>query len=332
MTRTALVRGLAGGSRLALLVFAMALVFSQVSQPSRIPPLWRPWAETGVLACGLTAILLTGGIDLSIGSTVSLCSAVLGVLMVGWHLPWVVAAVLTVACGGLAGALNGTLVVLGIGSLVATLATMALFAGLALAITRGERVTGLPADLTQLGQGDFMGLPNQLWLLLAVALAMSILVHATRSGRWLFAVGDNREAARFAAVPVARLEWSLYALSGLLAGLVALSQTARVGAAVPNLGQGLELQAVACVVLGGTRVTGGFGSIGRTILGLVVLAHLEIGLRLLGSRKWTPPGFSTSLMLNANLRLIVIGVLLVLVALVNERVAGAAVGRSRSTS
>ena len=154
MTRGGAVRYLAGWSRLALLVGAMALVFSQVSQPARIPPLWRPWAETGVLACGLTAILLTGGIDLSIGSAVSLCSAVMGVLVASLDLPWQLVAALTVAGGGLAGALNGILVVLGIGSLVATLATMALFAGLALAISQGERVTGLPPNLTRLGQED----------------------------------------------------------------------------------------------------------------------------------------------------------------------------------
>jgi ribose/xylose/arabinose/galactoside ABC-type transport system permease subunit len=214
------------------------------------------------------------------------------------------------------------LIVLGIAPLVVTLATMAAYAGLALALSRGERITGFPERFLDLGQGTWGGLPSQLWGLAIVVAVVGVLVHRTRFGRWLYAVGDNRIAAEFAAVPVRRLEWLLYTGNGLLAGLVALSYTARGGAAVPNAGSGLELQVIAAVVLGGTRVTGGAGGIGRTLLGLTILAHLEIGLRLLGNVSMVIPGTDIALILNANGRLVVIGILLIAVAVLNERLAG----------
>jgi rhamnose transport system permease protein len=306
----------------ALLAAALALVFGQLRHPAAVLPLWRPWAEVGVLACGMTAIILTGGIDLSVGSTVALCGVALGALWRdrGWPIGWASAA--AVAIGLLAGMLNGTLVAMGLAPLVATLATMALDAGLAMAISGGGRVAGFPEGFARLGQGEVAGLPGQLALLLVVAALAGLFVHRTRFGRYLYAIGDNRTAATFAAVPVRRLEWTLFAANGLLAGLVAVSYTARSGAAVPTAGTGLELQVIACVVLGGTRITGGAGGIGRTLLGLAILAHLEIGLRLLGSLRLRVPWGDAAWSLNANGRLVLIGALLVAVAVLNERLAG----------
>jgi rhamnose transport system permease protein len=307
---------------LLLLASALALVFSRLRNPSAVLTLWRPWAEIGALACGMTAVIVSGGIDLSIGSTVALCSVVLGLAWSRLGCPIAPACTLAVLAGALAGALNGTLVSLGIAPLVATLATMACYSGLAMALSGGERITGFPEPFTRLGQGDLWALPYQLWLLLVVALAWSTLLHRSRFGRSLFAIGDNRTAAEFAALPVRRREWWLYTLNGLLAGVVALFYTARGGAAVPNAGAGLELQVIAGVVLGGTRVTGGAGGIGRTLLGVAILAHLEIGLRLLGNVTVRFPGTALDLNLNANGRLVVIGILFIAVAVLNERLAG----------
>lgn len=305
----------------ALLALAVVLVFARLPNPKSILPLWRPWAEIGVLALGMTAVLLTGGIDLSVGSIVTLAGMTLGLLWqrAGW--PIEAAAIMAVLVGAMAGSVNGLLVTMGIVPLLATLATMALYAGLAMALSEGVRVTGFPATFSQLGQGDVAGLPNQILLLAMACLLMGLLVHGTRFGRYLFAIGDNRRAAEFAAVPVRRVEGWLYALNGLLAGLVAVWYTARRGAAVADAGTGLELQTIACVVLGGTRVTGGSGSIGRTMLGLGVLANLEIGLRLWGNQPIVLPGTSLSFVLNANTRLFVVGLLLITVAVLNERLA-----------
>lgn len=304
-----------------LLVLALGLVFSRLPRAAGILPLWRPWAELGVLSLGMTAVILTGGIDLSIGSIVTLSGAVLGYLwqVMGW--PMGVAASVALLTGTLAGALNGLAISWGMSPLVTTLASMALYSGLAMALLEQSRITGFPPGFLAVGNGSVAGLPSQVCLLLVAAASLAVLVHATRFGRYLFSLGDQRQSAEFAGVPVRKVERTLYALNGFLAGLVALWFTARRGAAVADAGQGLELQVIACVVLGGTRVTGGSGSIARTLLGLGILAHLEIGLRLWGNQMVSLPGLDWQVPLTANARLILIGLLVILVALLNERLA-----------
>jgi ribose/xylose/arabinose/galactoside ABC-type transport system permease subunit len=195
---------------------------------------------------------------------------------------------------------------------------MALYAGAALALSGGTRVAGLPEGFCEIGQGSTMGLPNQFWLLATIWCAAVVLVHHTRFGRYLYPIGENRLAARFAAVPVRQLEWCLYAASGLVAGLVAVVYTARGGAAVPNAGAGIELQTIACVVVGGTRVTGGSGGLGRTLLGLAIMSLLDIGLQFV-SHRIRLPWSDAPWQLSANARLILIGSLVIGVAIWNER-------------
>lgn len=300
-----------------LLIVSVVLVASQVERPAAVLDMWRPWGEIGTLAAVMTAIILTGGIDLSVGSTIALASISFGLL---WQHGWSVeaAAAATLGVGFLAGAVNGTLVTLGIAPLVATLATMATYSGLAMALSRGQRIAGLPAGFTALGQGSIRGVPNQLSLFLLATLVAWIVVHHTRYGRYLFAIGENRLAAEFAAVPVRALEWSLYAASGTVAAAVALVYTARGGAAVPGAGAGIELQTIACVVVGGTRVTGGSGGLGRTLLGVATLSLLDIGLQFV-STKVDVPWSDAPWQINANARLILIGILVIAVAIWNER-------------
>lgn len=302
-----------------LLAATVALLAVQLKRPAALWDLYRPWAEIGALASVMTAVILTGGIDLSIGSIVALAGVVLGMLWhdVGWPL-WAASAA-AVVTGAAAGALNGLLIVRGIAPLVATLATMACYSGLAMALCEGRRVTGLPPAFCRLGQGFWAGLPGQFWLLAAALLSMGVAVHRTAWGRALRAIGDNRQAARFAAIPVARVEFILYTICGLMAGLVAVVYTARGGAAVPDAGVGLELKAIACVVLGGTRVTGGFGSVARTVLGLAVMTHLDLGLQLLGARRLVIPGTSVAWQMNANARQILLGALVIALAIWNQR-------------
>ena len=304
-----------------LLAFAMWMVLARLPKISSLLPLWRPWAELGVLALGMTAVILSGGIDLSVGSMVTLSGAVLGYLWQVTGLPLGVAASAAVLTGTVAGGLNGLAISWGMSPLVTTLASMALYSGLAMALLEQSRITGFPPAFLALGNGSFAGLPSQVVLLMTAAATLAVLVHATRFGRYLFSLGDQRKSAEFAGVPVPQVERALYALNGFLAGLVALWFTARRGAAVADAGQGLELQVIACVVLGGTRVTGGWGSIARTLLGLGILAHLEIGLRLWGNQTLTLPGLGWTIPLNANARLILIGLLVIVVALLNERLA-----------
>lgn len=302
-----------------LLFLAVALVASQTNRPAAVLNMWRPWGEIGALAAVMTAIVLTGGIDLSIGSIVALSSVTFGVVWQEGYSP-AMASAAALAVGFAAGAVNGMLVVWGIAPLVATLATMAFYSGLAMAISRGVRVAGLSESFTALGQDSWLGAPNQLFLFLGTLALAWIVVQHTRYGRYLYAIGENRLAAEFAAVPVREVEWTLYAVSGTMAAVVALFYTARGGAAVPNAGAGIELQTIACVVLGGTRVTGGQGGLGRTLLGVAILSLLDIGLQFV-SRKIYLPGSDLPWQINANIRLLLVGALVIGVAIWNERAA-----------
>jgi rhamnose transport system permease protein len=316
-----------------LLALTLALVFARLrpSAAASLYALWRPWAEVGALACGMTAVIVAGGIDLSIGALVVLCGAVLGFTCGRLAWPLGLACGTAALTGTLAGALNGRLVTLGIAPFVATLATMAVFSELALALSGrgGLAAAGFPPGFTRFAQANVLGVPCQLWLLLAAALAWGGLLHRSRIGRTWFALGDNPTAAAFAALPVRRrLAW-LYTLNGLLAGVVAVAIAARSGVIIPDAGSGLipglelELPVIACVVLGGTRITGGAGGIGRTVIGVAILAHLEIGLRMLGNLAIHFPGTRLTLpvVLDASTRLIGLGILLVAFAVLNERLA-----------
>lgn len=307
-----------------LLMASLALAFGRARQPSAIVASWRPWAEIGALACGMTAVIVSGGIDLSVGSLTALCGVVLGLTWsrLGWPIPLACGA--SVLAGALGGALNGVLVALGIAPSMATLATMACFSGLALALRGGVRsIDGFPGDFTRLGRGDFLGVPGPFWLLLGVASMATLLLHMTRFGRSLYAIGDNRTAAEFAAVPVRRRLWWLFTLNGLLAGLVAVSMTASGGTSIDDAGAELELPllSIAAVVLGGTRVNGGAGGIGRTLIGVATLAHFGIGLRTLGDVAVRLPGTGMNLALDDGGRLVLLGLAIVAVAVLNERLA-----------
>lgn len=303
-----------------LLAVSVGAAFALLSRWQGVPDLlWRSPATLGLLAIPMTAIILTGGIDLSVGSIVALSGIVLGLLYREVELPIWAAAAGGVFTGTAAGALNGILVAIGIAPLVVTLATMALYAGLAMALVDGERIPNLPDSLTWLGNQSPLGLPYSVWILLVLAAVFFVLVHHTWIGRAIYAIGENRLAAQFAAVPVRRIEASMYVLSGMVAGLAGVLLCAENASAIPDAGRGFELEAIACVILGGTRVTGGHGSIARTMLGLITLTHLNIALRRLSRMDLTE--YRLPFTFDLDTRNIVLGCLVILVAVVNERLA-----------
>lgn len=304
-----------------LLVLAIGVLMRELNKPSSIMLFWPAWAEVGMMAAAMTAVMLTGGIDLSVGSVVAVASTVLGLTWqrFGWPIEWSVAAAVLV--GACCGSLNGLLVASGISPFMTTLATMFFYAGAALALSGGERIAGLPPTFTAIGQDRWLQVPSQVWMMFAAFCVFAVFVHGTRWGRYLYAIGDNPTAARFAALPVRRLLGAVYTASGCVAGIVAVAYTARGGAAIPNAGLGLELQTIACVVLGGTRVTGGAGGIGRTLLGVVVLAHLDIALQLAGSLHLRFPWSDDFWQPSAASRQIILGALVIAMAAWNERLA-----------
>ena len=243
----------------------------------------RTSTEVGLLALALTPVIVSGGIDLSVGSLMGLCAVLCGLLWRDAGLPIGVAAALALLAAGLAGALNALLVArLGLAPLIVTLGTYSLFRGLAKGLTAGvETYADFPAGFLFLGQGYLGGVvPVQLTVLAAAAIGFGLLLHRTATGRSLQAIGFASEAARHAGVPVARTTATAYVLASLTAGLAAVLYVARVGQAKADAGTSYELMAITAVVLGGTSIFGGRGTVYGTVLGVLAIATLQNGLRL----------------------------------------------------
>jgi rhamnose transport system substrate-binding protein len=243
----------------------------------------RASVEIGLLSLALTAVILTGGIDLSVGSLLGLAAVLMGAAHRDLGLPMAAAVLVAVAVGVGGGTLNALLVArLGVPPLIVTLGTYSLFRGVAEGFTGGVRnYTDFPPALLFLGQGRLTGaVPAQLPLLVAAAVLFWLLVHRTPVGRGIRAIGFSPEGARFAGIPVARRLSLVYVLSGAMAGLAAVVYAARLGQAKADAGSGYELFAITAVVLGGTSIFGGRGTVHGTLLGLIAVALLQNGLRL----------------------------------------------------
>ena len=239
--------------------------------------------EIGLLALAMTPVILTGGIDLSVGSLLGLCAICFGKLWRDAGLAWPAAGAATLAVGAAAGGLNALLITrLRLPPLIVTLGTFSLFRGLAEAITRGvDNFTGFPADFLAYGQGYYGGIiPAQAPVLAAAAIFFWLLVHRTTFGRSFRAIGFAPEGARYAGLPVERRVGMVYVLSGIFAALAAILYVARVGQAKADAGTGYELLAITAVVLGGTSIFGGIGTVHGTLLGVATLAVLKNGLTL----------------------------------------------------
>lgn len=240
----------------------------------------RHSVEIGLLALAMTPIILTGGIDLSVGSLLGLCAILFGKLWRDAGLSPLTAGGCTLVIGALAGGLNASLITgLRLPPLIVTLGTYSLFRGLAEAITRGaDTFTNFPASFLRLGQERVLGLPTQAWIFFPVAIAVWLLVHRTTWGRSFRAIGFSSEGARYAGLPVQRRIAAVYVLAGIVAALAAIIYTARLGQAKADAGTGYELFAITAVVLGGTSIFGGVGTVHGTLLGVAAIAVLNNGL------------------------------------------------------
>ncbi|MCC6232299.1 MAG: ABC transporter permease [Verrucomicrobiales bacterium] len=271
-------------SLLALLVLVEIVFFAwngrNFGTPDNVANIVRHSVEIGLLAMVMLPVILTGGIDLSVGSLLGLCAVIFGKLWRDAGLDWALAAGLTLGCGALAGGLNAALItVLRLPPLIVTLGTYSLFRGLAEALTRGvDAFTGLPESFLFLGTGRVAGVPTQAWLFGLVALGIGLMVHRTTAGRAFRAIGFAPEGARYAGIPVDRRLILAYVLAGTVAALAALTYTARLGTAKADAGTGYELAAITAVVLGGTSIFGGVGSAAGTLLGVAAIAVLSNGL------------------------------------------------------
>ena len=242
----------------------------------------RFFVEVGLMALGMTLIIITGGIDLSVGSNLALVSVAV-VFSFAAGLPLPLAIVFGLVVGVAAGLFNGLFItLLDLHPLVVTLGTFALFQGLAYGLSRAEAVSDFPGWFAYFGQAYLGPVPGQLFIFVVAVVVVWLILSRTRFGRYVYAIGNNEEAARFSGVPINRVKLILYSGMGLLVGIASVIYTSRVYTARGDSGLGLELDVISAVVLGGASIYGGSGTIGGTVLGVLIIATLRNGLVLAG--------------------------------------------------
>jgi rhamnose transport system permease protein len=243
----------------------------------------RLMTEIGLIALPMTFIIITGGIDLSVGAIVGLCAIMVGYSWKNFGFPLPLAIAFALLVGGLAGFVNGLVITrIKVPPLIMTIATLALYRGLAEGVSQAHSVRGYPEWFYFLGQGSVFGVPTQLLVLVVLIIAAGVALDRTTFGRSLYAIGANETAARFSALPVDRVKLIIYTLSGLASALAAVVLVSRVTTTRMDMGIGYELDVIAAVVLGGTSIFGGSGTIWGTVVGLVMIQLLKNGLALTG--------------------------------------------------
>jgi rhamnose transport system permease protein len=237
-----------------------------------------------IVALSMTLIIITGEIDISVGSMIGLCATAMAICMER-GLPVEVAMVVGVLVGALAGLINGAIIVGGaLPSLVVTIGTLALFRGIAQILLKERGFSGFPNWYQEIGFGTVgdSPIPWSMIIFLILFVGFAIFLHATHWGRAIYAIGNNREAARFSGINVNRMMVGLFVVSGVMSALAAIILTAYLASARSDTGIGLELPIITAVVLGGVNIFGGSGTLGGVLIALLVLAFIQNGLGLAG--------------------------------------------------
>ncbi|MFC7440852.1 ribose ABC transporter permease RbsC [Laceyella putida] len=269
---------------LFILIFIVSTLNPSFLAPLNILNLLRQVAINALIAFGMTFVILTGGIDLSVGSILALSSVLMSGMIVAGLDP-ILAILVSCMMGAVMGMVNGLIITKGkMAPFIATLATMTIFRGLTFVYTDGNPITGLGDDyLFQLfGRGYFLGIPVPAITMLISFAALWIILHKTPFGRKTYAIGGNEKAAMISGIKVPRVKVIIYSLSGLLSALAGAILTSRLNSAQPTGGTSYELDAIAAVVLGGTSLSGGRGRIVGTLIGALIIGTLNNGLNLLG--------------------------------------------------
>ncbi len=248
---------------------------------SNIQNILRQVAIQGINAVGVTLVIITAGIDLSIGSVVALVNVIFAILLVGGTSMWV-GILLVLALATALGFVNGFFIYqFRVPPFIATLAMMSIARGAALLISGGRNIFGLPRSIANFASGTFLGIPNLFWFLIIVIVFMEFLLKKTTFGRYVYAVGSNPEAARLSGVNVKLVIIGVYTIAGFLWGLSGILETSRIWMGVPSTGTGYELDAIASAVLGGASLMGAQGSALGAFLGALVMTTIYNGSVLL---------------------------------------------------
>ncbi len=267
---------------LIALVIGLTIASPNFFTETNLSSVIRQTAVINVMALGMTLIIISGGIDLSVGSILAM-GGLLGTMAMahGYSIPLGIA--FGIGAGLFCGFVNGLLITrLGINPFIVTLGSLGIVRGLALIISNGLPVHDVPKSFSVLGGGSLLGLPSVLWILLFCAIAVHVILDHTRLGRYAFAIGSNSEAALYAGININLITVAVYSIAGMLTGLAGMIEASRLMTGQPTAGQGYELQAIAAVVIGGGSLRGGEGSVVGTLIGAFIMGLLSNGSDLLG--------------------------------------------------
>jgi ribose transport system permease protein len=236
---------------------------------------------SGIVAIGMTFVIITGGIDLSVGSILAL-SAALGAGMMKSGMPVLIAIVIMLICGVVVGGLQGVLIAkVKMPAFIVTLAGMTIARGITMVYTGGKTISAMPESFAAIGNENIGVIPIPVIIVIIAFLIAAYILQYTTYGRSTYALGGNREATKLSGISITRIEIGAYAIAGVLAALSGLVLTARLGAALPTAGQGIEMDAIGSVVIGGASLAGGEGTMFGTFIGVLIMAVLNNGLNLL---------------------------------------------------
>ena len=259
------------------------LVFFVLSEPFRsldtLLSIFGQASILAILACGTTVVLISGGLDLSVGSIFAVVGVIVGIALAEYQLPVPVAVLIGLGAGALLGALNGTVQVLtGVPAFIVTLGGLTAYKGVAEILASGRDLSRFPDSFQVLGSGYLV----PMLIMFGVALLTGLFLTKTRLGNHAFAIGGNEEVARLSGVNVRKSRIYYYMIGGLLAATAAILEIAKLNFAMPSRGQSYELFAIAAVVIGGTSLFGGRGGVGKTLIGMLIMQTIIVGLSYLG--------------------------------------------------
>lgn len=265
-----------------ILCIGIAIIEPRFLSVNNIRNVFTQVSVNAILAIGMTFVILTGGIDLSVGSILAISGAVAAFIVKsnGNVFLSVVAALIL---GAIVGLVNGIIISKGkIQAFIATLATMTIFRGVTYVFTKGTPISGLGKTFSEIGNGKVLsGIPIPVIFTLVVFIIAFYILSQTRYGRYLYALGGNEDSARLSGINTTKIKTMVYVISGITAALSGIIVTSRIGSASPNAGTGFELDAIAAVVLGGTSLAGGEGTVTGTIIGALIIGVLNNGLNLM---------------------------------------------------
>lgn len=268
-----------------LACIALSLVTNTFATPGNIFNVTRNFTFVGIIAVGMTAVIITGGIDLSVGSTVLVSAIVTSVLMSA-GLPITIAFPAAIGASLLVGLINGILIaVMGMPPFVVTLGMMSVARSIGMVMSQNKMIYEFGPDqalLLQIGGGSTFGIPNPVYVLVVLALITGLVLHWTKWGRYLFAIGGNEKAAVLTGVPVKAVKISVYMFVAFTAGLTGFLEAGWLGSVTTNLGQGMELTVIAAAVIGGANLAGGTGTAFGAVVGAVLIEVIRNSLILLG--------------------------------------------------